>query len=650
MSHSSVANPVARRTAPLNNNPRRRKLSDLGLNPADSNHSEMALASDSLFDKFGLFAEQVQTCHHSGVQDEAVGAIADTGLADFENLDFADLLEIKDDPIEDQIQLDNEYITDNDPAMSAMFNMDNMESLMDDASLDSIKSDCMWSSVNLFPTLLEQGLNNSSSNANSRKRRHRDVSLTLSECAEGLLSINQLDVVNMLDQISGDDTPLGASPTFLSSSFGASSMMTSSAHEQNVENDSLAEETETDEDEDDEIDVVGNSDLGGSSARTRHCNLAINRTNNKKHHLKQQNNEQSRSLLKKQQKPPQTIKTSILDDHCYFLARPQQDIKPLKGMLTPNESSEDEDLFESQTASNFNTATTTITSNVNMVDKRKIAEAVQSLINNKPHGQNQAGLGMNQNQAGASANPNSTNNIKFKFRMKFKSTQAASNMKKAVNNALAEVNSDASDEGSVFGSASSSNNLHHRVSSCTSNESSSNNSVLSRQRRKSASKNSYCPDPTRSTRSNGSSPTKSQKKNNNTSHNSSRTTPTSSSTIANSNPASPDSEKCREIRDLHNSMERQRRVEQRNHLAYLKKQVPEVSDMEKASKLTILRKAMDYCHLLSNMDSRIRKDRDKEQARQERLKKTLLDLTQKHDARRVTTSGRLTGWTSSQRW
>merc|ERR1719410_2312944 len=99
---------------------------------------------------------------------------------------------------------------------------------------------------------------------------------------------------------------------------------------------------------------------------------------------KQQNNEQSRSLLKKQvNKPAQTmIKTSILDDHCYFLARPQKDIKPLKGMLTPNESSEDEDLFETQ---NFNTATTTVPSNVNMVDKRKIAEAVQSLINNKPN-------------------------------------------------------------------------------------------------------------------------------------------------------------------------------------------------------------------------------------------------------------------------
>merc|ERR1711997_1058708 len=84
-----------------------------------------------------------------------------------------------------------------------------------------------------------------------------------------------------------------------------------------------------------------------------------------------------------------------------------------------------------------------------------------------------------------------------------------------------------------------------------------------------------------------------------------------------------DSEKCREIRDLHNSMERQRRVEQRNHMGYLKKQVPEVADVEKASKLTILRKAMDYCHLLSNMDSRIRKDKDKEASRNQMLKKTI---------------------------
>merc|ERR1739838_948474 len=180
----------------------------------------------------------------------------------------ADLLEIKDEHEASSTLSSMDVGFDN--INDQMFNM---ESVLDDASLDSIKSDCMWSSVNLgnFPSLMDSHIN-SSNTANSRKRRHRDVSLTLSECAEGLLSINQLDVVNMLDQISGDDTPLGASPTFLSSSFGASSMMTSSAHEQNVENDSLAEETETDED--DEIDVVGNSDLGGSSARTRRCNLA----------------------------------------------------------------------------------------------------------------------------------------------------------------------------------------------------------------------------------------------------------------------------------------------------------------------------------------------------------------------------------------
>ena len=98
--------------------------------------------------------------------------------------------------------------------------MFNMESVLDDASLDSIKSDSLWSSVNLFPSLLEQGsgIMNNSSMSNSRKRRHRDVSLTLSECAEGLLSIDQLDEVD-------DPAPtLGASPTFLSSSFGTSMM------------------------------------------------------------------------------------------------------------------------------------------------------------------------------------------------------------------------------------------------------------------------------------------------------------------------------------------------------------------------------------------------------------------------------------------
>ena len=225
----------------------------------------------------------------------------------------------------------------------------------------------------------------------------------------------------------------------------------------------------------------------------------------------------SRSLLKKQQKPAQNSNrnTSILDDHCYFLARPQKDIKPLKGMLTPNESSEDEDIFESQT-SNFNTAQPTTQTQASMVDKRKIAEAVQSLINNKPnqyHGQNNAGASAHNPQ-----NPKD-GTIKFKFRMKFKSTQAASNMKKAVNKGLTEVmNSNAEDE---VGPLTDRNSLqHHQRVSCTS--SASSDQILgNRQRRKSASKNSYCPTPNaRDSRSNGSSPVKQQKKSNTTSHNS----------------------------------------------------------------------------------------------------------------------------------
>merc|ERR1712223_45251 len=306
--------------------------------------------------------------------------------------------------------------------------------------------------------------------------------------------------------------------------------------------------------------------------------------------------------------------TSILSDHSYFLTRPEhleteieshQAKSQIKGIMTPS---------------------------TNLVDKRKIAQAVQSLMKNR------------------NEPVNTSTNIKFKFRMKFKSTMAAANTLKK---AQLPRNS----------------HYHHKYPKASSNPIVSTSSSMSsihdddfsqmRERRKSASKNAFCPPPGSSSTSSSSSSTAS---NLNNSHNN-KTSPVKNNKhkFNNSSSISPpsagssllarnknDSEKCREIRDLHNSMERQRRVEQRNHLAYLKKQVPEVADVEKASKLTILRKAMDYCHLLSKMDSRIRKDRDTEQARNERLKKTLLDLTKKHDARRVTTSGRLTGW--SQRW
>lgn len=501
----------------------------------------MALASDSLFDKFGLL---------DPVMDDQVSSNMDFELP-FEDLDFGDLLEVKEEPLTSEVEpivtSDNGNMIEDNTDLFEAINTNaepdpffSMESFMDEASLDSIKSDCMWSSVNLF------------AQENSRKRR-RDVSLTLSECAEGLLSINSLDV-NMLDSLNTptttmmniDDTP--------------------------SDNDDLMANSE-DEEADEEIDVVG-TDLGGSSARTRHC---YRPNKDLKKHRSHHRIEAGRSLLKKQQPKVASQQTNVntnsnidkhntfLNDHCYFLARPEKDIKPLKGMLTPNESSEEDEDHEQ-----FATGQTTC----NMVDKRKIAEAVQSLIKNRP----------------ASEAAMTASNVKFRFRMKFKSTLAATNMKKAVK--------------------------------CEAEE-------FRRERRKSASKNAFCPPPSQNT-------TTVAPSNNNQNNLAHHAKPSKKRSLLAKMHQKGESEKCREIRDLHNSMERQRRVEQRNHLAYLKKQVPEVADLDKASKLTILRKAMDYCHLLSNMDNRIRKEKEKESNRSQMLKKKLADLKARQDARRST--------------
>ena len=61
------------------------------MNFKENNKSEiMALASDSLFDKSGLFVEQ--SCNHCGAHHSgAVSASVGPGLTDFENLDFDDL-------------------------------------------------------------------------------------------------------------------------------------------------------------------------------------------------------------------------------------------------------------------------------------------------------------------------------------------------------------------------------------------------------------------------------------------------------------------------------------------------------------------------------------------------------------------------------
>ena len=249
-------------------------------------------------------------------------------------------------------------------------------------------------------------------------------------------------------------------------------------------------------------------------------------------------------------------------------------------MLTPTESSDDDEAVNTQLQ--FCQMGSTVSSNI---DKRKIAQAVQSLIKNKQN--------MSNNSGAANKRTATPDNIKFKFRMKFKSNSPQ--------HSLLAVN-----------------NRHHI-------------------RRKSASQNSHCPLPSKSNESDGSgnesgyhhmqkmtsSPSKASGGLRNIK--SSRTSSGSSSSGSSSTRNSPSSQeqKCREIRDLHNSMERQRRVDLRKNFDQLKSVVPELADTEKASKLNILNKASDYCRLLGNLDAKLRKDVDKESARNALLRKKL---------------------------
>ena len=56
--------------------------------------------------------------------------------------------------------------------------------------LDTIKSDCMWSSTLTtdINTMLATDINTMMSTQERHRHRRRDVSLTLSECSEGVIT------------------------------------------------------------------------------------------------------------------------------------------------------------------------------------------------------------------------------------------------------------------------------------------------------------------------------------------------------------------------------------------------------------------------------------------------------------------------------
>jgi len=89
-------------------------------------------------------------------------------------------------------------------------------------------------------------------------------------------------------------------------------------------------------------------------------------------------------------------------------------------------------------------------------------------------------------------------------------------------------------------------------------------------------------------------------------------------------------EKGRDIRDLHNSMERQRRIDLKNSFEGLKERIPSIAAEDKVSKLMILNTASDYCRGLMRRESSLTTEREKERRRNTLMKKKLTLLrTQK---------------------
>ena len=97
-------------------------------------------------------------------------------------------------------------------------------------------------------------------------------------------------------------------------------------------------------------------------------------------------------------------------------------------------------------------------------------------------------------------------------------------------------------------------------------------------------------------------------------------------------------QKSREIRDLHNSMERQRRVDLRNNFEQLKDVVPDLKDVEKASKLNILNKSADFCRTLASQDAALSRQRDRELQRNSQLRKKLANLVANYNNKTATTN------------
>ena len=124
--------------------------------------------------------------------------------------------------------------------------------------LGDIKGDIMFSST------MEEMFGSAAASARAARanqRRNRDVSVTLSECAEGMLAPKDMEL--LLDGIDGKDPKYGVSPTFDNSfTFMDTPLASEESHAETDNNKSSSSDKD-----DEEIDLV-NEEVA-SSSRTR---------------------------------------------------------------------------------------------------------------------------------------------------------------------------------------------------------------------------------------------------------------------------------------------------------------------------------------------------------------------------------------------
>ncbi|XP_045605132.2 myc proto-oncogene protein isoform X2 [Procambarus clarkii] len=89
-----------------------------------------------------------------------------------------------------------------------------------------------------------------------------------------------------------------------------------------------------------------------------------------------------------------------------------------------------------------------------------------------------------------------------------------------------------------------------------------------------------------------------------------------------------------EKRQMHNSLERMRRVDLRNAFEDLRLLVPDLHDRDKSPKVEILKKASHYCHAMTTKERALAQEKDKQKRYQSELRKRLLILERERQQRK----------------